>query len=78
MRNQELNVAKATVKSPENSDLIRNWFSLCEMLCYKCNQRFFNSVKFRKHTYKILTFMANGAMEDEDQMCMVPLRKTRI
>ena len=51
--NQELNVAKATVKSLENTDLERNWFSLRKMLWYKCTQRFFKSVKFKKHIKSI-------------------------
>ena len=36
------------------------------MLCYKCNQRFINSLKFKKHI-QILAFRANGAMENEYQ-----------
>ena len=36
--NQELNVAKATRKSQEKSNIIRNLVSLSEMLCYECNQ----------------------------------------
>ena len=51
--NQEPNLAKATVKSQEKSDLIRNLVSLCEMLCYECNQWCFNSVKFKKHIQNI-------------------------
>ena len=51
--NQEPNLAKATVKSPENSDIIRNLVSLCGMLCYECNQWCFNNVKCMKHIQNI-------------------------
>ena len=50
-------MAKATLKSQEKSDLIRNLVSFSELLCYKCNQQCFKSVKFKDN---IQTNSING------------------
>ena len=51
--NLDSNVAKATMKYPENSDIIRIWVLLSEILGYKCNQQCFNGVKCEMHIQNI-------------------------
>ena len=63
-------------KISRNSDLIRNWVLLCEMLCYKCNKQCFKGVKLKKDIQK-LAFMGNGAKEDQNQDMYGALEKNK-
>ena len=57
----------ATVKFLENFDLKRIRVSLSEMLCYKCTQQCFNSVKFKQHIQKNINIHGPWSHEDHDQ-----------